>query len=440
VKLNQLLVLLIATVVLSRFTDASEIKRNLVAPNYLEAIKNRKLKLNKLKREFIPQLSKTTVDNRYSTAVFGMLKESLNHTIIDIPYEKIDLESSYFNSGKMPVQLHISRKKLYKGLFASKKNKRSKVRKAPLAIIINPMYSGDYINQMTRFIEFFGKKGFHVLVFFNTWSLDMMNENPRFMPGNMYVEAEAHLKAVHNVIDNYIGKDNVSGATLIGASYGSFLAPVLKNYDQRSRKKPLINGPTISFNPPFDIFNSLANLDHQAEEALIHEEKCVQKGGLVKVFWEIFTKDYYKDTDLDEDCTKFFLSRIGFKMTLELTLESINKAKNLGYEPEELKKISYMDYINDFSDINIKKPGQTHIGYWMAATKKRGYNDFLIVTSRDDSINDGLSLFDYPSYYFGKHNTIMLPTGGHTGLRLGRSRNKKCGKDWLDCYLNHIFP
>lgn len=382
--------------------------------------------LNQLESDFINPVSSSGEDNRYSTAIFGMAKESLKYNTTDLSYETLQIPTQYMNNGmgSLVVQLYKSRD--------------SSLRKAPLAVVLNPLYSGEFDSQMTRYIDYFGKRGFHVLVVVSPWSPDVTTRSPDFMPGDVWTEARMIMEVTDKVVRENLGRENVRGATLIGMSYGAFLAAIVKSYDART-EQPLIDGPTVLLNPPHDIIHSLKNIDRQVSETTQYAFECILGGGINGLVTQILEAQDYNSVDWDETCSKYSFTQAGFNATLVATVGILNLTKDLGLTTSEVLEVTYETYLYDLAKIN-PKAGESDLGYWMAESKMRGYSKFIVLSSDDDNINEGNNLNQNSYYNFNDSNWVRLTKGGHTGFRSQKSKNPNCGSDWNHCLMNAIYP
>ncbi len=374
--------------------------------------------------KYITQVHPQGIDNRYSAAVYGLTREMIKYETISIAPTRLELTSKFMN-GLLPVQLHIAKN-------------GSSVKRAPIAVILNPLYSGEFTGQMNRFIQYFGSKGYHVLVFMNPWSGDVTSKNPKFMIGDVWKEAEMHIEIMDQVIAQRIGKDNVSGGTLVGLSYGAFLGSIVKAYDQK-RTNPVIDGPTLLLSPPHDILKSIKNLDRQIRDSSGLAFNCILKANALTLMSDAKNKTDYNDTNIDETCAKFVMSFVGFQATLKITVANLNDSKKLGLSLSQIASVTYESYMRDIAKLNPTVK-ETDLGHWMSESKLYGYDKFLVVASADDNINEGVALRNFSYYYgFNTSNSVLLPTGGHTGFRAARSTDTTCGQDWTTCMLNLVY-
>lgn len=382
--------------------------------------------LNQLENDFISPVSNTNSDNRYAAALYGMAKEVLQFQSIDIQFESIEVATQFLNNGssKLPVQIF--------------KSGTNKIKKAPLAIIVNPLYSGEFAYQMNRYIEYFGQRGFHVAVIASPWSPDVLSRFPTFMPGDVWTEAKMIMEVVDKVARLNIGLENISGTTMVGLSYGAFLSAVVKYYDSKT-EQPIIDGPTILLNPPHDIIHSLKNIDRQVQESASVGASCLLSGGFNQLLAKVLSSQSFTEADLNENCSKYFFTTIGFRATLMASVGYLNLTKNLGLSASEVFNITYEQYINDVAKIS-PKAGESDLGYWLAESKSRGYTKFIVLSSEDDNINENKSLANNLHFNFDDSNWIRLQKGGHTGFRASKSRNPACTTDWNTCMFDLLFP
>lgn len=377
---------------------------------------------SKLVSEFIPQVANDGKDNRYSAALFGVAREMIEYKDIAIHFDDLEVAIPQLTKGKLPVQFH-----------------RSSKGKAPLAIILNPLYSGEFEAQMSRYKKFYGDKDFHILVFINTWSPLFIDRAPTFMPGDIWKEGQMHLQVIDKLVNEVIGKSNVTGATMVGLSYGAFMSSIVKYYDSQ-RSPQLITGPVMAVNPPHDIYNSLRNIDRQNAEVNGWTDglACLLSGGFFNVMQMAAQYDDYNKTVFNEKCAKYVFVKVGFNETLKNAIRGLRTSKGITQTDAQIDAATYQNYMNNIAKL-APKAWETDIGYWMSEAQKTGYNKFLVVISQDDNINEGNSLATNAYFNFNATNLITLPTGGHTGFREGKSTNSSCRKNWESCLLNAVY-
>jgi len=277
------------------------------------------------------------------------------------------------------------------------------------------------MRQMQFIANYFIKSGAHVLEFENTWTSSFAkNKNYPFVPGDMWNEARMQLEILKSFTKNKLGgPTQISKVVLIGASYGSFLASVMKAYDAIS-ERPLIQGPTVLLSPPHDILNSMKNLDRQHQEVLAHKSSlsCYFPQKFLTLLKRGLLAQDFNQKPLNEKCAKAFLVNFGFFGQLKRIVKMINKSKRLHLSRKKIKQITFESYAQDIAKLqpstNFPKE-ETNIGYWMNLSKLNNYDRFIIVTTKDDNINERMDFKDNRYYNFTNSNTLLLPTGGHLG-------------------------
>lgn len=377
-------------------------------------------KSKELVEEFIPQINPAGGDNRFSTALFAIAREMITVKETE-KFTDIEIPTGFLKDGPLVVQLHLSADP-----------------KAPLAIVMNPLFSGDFQDQMLRFKEYYAKRGYHVIAFPNPWSPEYLKHNPSFFPGDIWTEAKMHLELFDYVIDNKIGRDKIKGVTLVGVSYGAFLGGVVKAYDQK-RVRPLIDGPTLLINPPHDMVHSLRTIDRQVSEVSLKDGgKCLLNGGLLGIIKAAMKISDYNQSKINEACAKYFLTTVGFNLAMKYSVSTLNKSKNLGLSAKEIASMTFSKYIEMVAKM---KPNDTDsdLGFWLNEARRFGYEKMLVVNSVDDSINEGNDLSANKYFHFSAQNLITLPTGGHTGLREAKTK-ASCGPEWINCLLKAVYP
>jgi hypothetical protein len=370
----------------------------------------------------------------FGASVHGIFREIKRFRKIETSYETPSIVSQFLRSGGLRVQLHIERRP------------DGRPAPAPLAIVLNPIFGENAYAQMNRYIDFFGKRGYHVVVFQSTFADAVTAMNPTFFPGDLAQEATMHHQVIQSVIHTRIGPANVTGATLVGLSYGSFLGAVLKAQDA-GLEHPLINGPVLLLNPPFDILHSMNNLDRYVREA--HEQGDTHCFSAIRP-WKVtdfarllgqgFLNPDASTASIDESCAKGMLSVLGFQGRLEHAAEQLSDSReDVRLSRHEIRNITFDTYINRIARVpNLM--GDSRLSHWLGLAKDRGFDRFLILGSSDDFINTGYDLRDDPSEFYSPEHMMMVPTGGNTGLRSAGSNARSCKSGlWFDCLLDRIF-
>lgn len=348
---------------------------------------------------------------RYASATHGILRQM----VIGRPLKRKDQRLTK-NSIKLAKHKNLAIDVRY-FIQPSKDNKHPR----PLVVLINPLFSTFMLRQMQAVANYFIQNGAHVLEFENTWTKGFAkNKNYPFIPGDMWNEARMQLEILNSFTNNKLGgTEHISQVVLIGASYGSFLAAAMKAYDTQS-DQPLIQGPTLLLSPPHDIFNSMRNLDRQHQEVLAEKNfrRCFLPHNFLGLLERGFLVKEFNQKPMEENCAKRFLVQFGFFGQLKRIVKMLNKTKHLHLSREKINHITFESYAQDIAKL---KPTtefpheETNIGYWMNISKQSGYDRFVVVTTVDDNINEGLHFADNRYYDFTNTNTIVLPTGGHLG-------------------------
>lgn len=362
-------------------------------------------------------------DNRYSSTLFGVTRETIAHHFTFTCHHEEKIPTAMLESGFAPVQLHLVR------------DEKKNVKPAPLAILLNPMFSGVFEGQMVRFLDFFAARGYHVAVFMNTWSKSITDQKPKFFPGDVIREASLNMELIDYVVNNKIGRANITGATMVGLSYGAFMSSVVKSIDSH-RENPLIDGPTLVLEAPTDISRSAENIDRQLEEVAADTAKCTKAN--ISFFAQMLIHSDFNKISNDENCAKQLFLTVGFHDRFHDMLRKFNDAKKLGLSEEQLKSMTFKSYVDGLVKQNVQ-PGYSDVGYWISDAQKTGYNKFLVLTTLDDNINEGTDLRTNAYARFDNSNLIVLPRGGHTGFRAMKSSDPTCGADWTDCFLKAVY-
>ena len=116
---------------------------------------------------------------------WGALK---SREISNIHDHKWFIPNSHFKAGGIHVSVQLQRK-----LDLSLKT-------APLMIALPGIFSGYDESAAKRTTRDFGKRGYHVLLPPNPWSLDYIHAVPEFNPGSLRSEAELTLSLIDSAV------------------------------------------------------------------------------------------------------------------------------------------------------------------------------------------------------------------------------------------------
>lgn len=246
-----------------------------------------------------------------------------------------------------------------------------------------------------------------------------------------------HAEVIDQLVHE-IGEAKVSGATLVGVSYGAFLGAIIKAGDA-ARKHPLINGPVLLINPPYEILNSAKNLDRFSREALSDISRCFASFNLAGILLNGFLVGDNQRVRMDERCAKVLLNSFGVRDRINHFLTSLDNTLHLALSWLRIINTPFEDYIDNIAHIK-REDGQAELNSWLKLARTHGFRSTLVVASADDPINER---FDFSRSYAGpiaSDQFLEVPTGGHTGLRSAGSRDPNCRSGmWLDCLLKQIY-
>ena len=321
------------------------------------------------------------------------------------------VSSSYFKDGKIPYLL---------GEVKGDKETR------PLAIFIPGTFS-KLFSQITKDFHLrLVRLGYRVVSFENLFYHDAIKRGPLFNLFNTEKQAKVYFDAAQRIHTKLLDEGKVNNqVTLLGQSYGGFLASVMFNQEtaQLSKKKAhFFNGGLHIYSPPFNFARSIELFD----EILLEAKKNKTFGSFPKyvlTHFEINKIDY--EFEISEDLRRRALPLFvdyGFKTYMEKTLEAIEKVRVKNILPkmkkekkEFFKNLSFGEAFSlmDTEAFNhFKRSEEKLLVYWIKKAIQKGRDNIRILTSLDDMINDEVD----PELVNSPH-MLIIPNGGHFGYR-----------------------
>ena len=321
------------------------------------------------------------------------------------------ISSKYFKSGKVPYLLG-----------ELKNDKKAK----PLLVYIPGTFS-KLFSQMTKDFHLrLVRIGYRVISFENIFYYKAINKGPLFDLFNIKTQAKAYLEAVQKIRLKLFKQGKVNNqVTLIGQSYGGFLASAMFSLDNKLSERlneDFFTGGLHVYSPPFDFFESIKIFDNLLSKA--KQDKAF--GSFTKY---LLTYMELGKIDDESEITEILRQKAlplfvdyGFRIYIDDTLESINNLKGGKILPksrkkrvEFLKNLSFTDAFQIVDDVtfdHFKNSQERKLSYWIQKAIQKGRDNIRILSSDDDMINAEVdpNLIDTPHF-------LTIPHGGHFGYR-----------------------
>lgn len=268
--------------------------------------------------------------------------------------------------------------------------------------------------------------GYRVISFENIFYYKAIKREPLFNLFNIEIQAKAYLDAVQKIHLKLFKQGKVNDqVTLIGQSYGGFLASAMFSLDDEvseGQDSVFFNGGLHVYSPPFDFSKSIEIFD----KMLFKAKKDKGFGSLTKyllTYMELGKID--DEAEITESLRKKALPLFidyGFRIYIDDALESINDLKGGKLLPkarkeraEFLKNLSFAEAFHIVDEVafdNFKNSQERKISYWIKKAIQKGRDNIRILSSDDDMINTKVDtdLIDTPYL-------LTIPHGGHFGYR-----------------------
>ena len=215
--------------------------------------------------------------------------------------------------------------------------------------------------------------------------------------------------------------------SLLGQSYGGFLASVMFNLDekvqdQKKGKAPFFNGGLHVYSPPFNFIRSIELFDEILSEA--KKEKSF--GNIPNyVVTHFRVGQINKESDISPKLKRTTLPLFidfGFKSYMDKTLEELERLKSDTFLPKNrkarkafLKNLTFEEgfrLIDEEGFNRFRESEKRYLFYWVKKAIEKGRGPIRILSSHDDMIND-----EVDGELMGRPQMLTIPTGGHFGYR-----------------------
>ncbi len=298
----------------------------------------------------------------------------------------------------------------------------AKAKPARLLVYLPGMFNNLNDPLLIRGFNRFARLGHHLLTMPNPWSEDYIRSGAKTRPGEIELEAEQILRAIHEAV-RAIGPRNVEGIDVAGDSDGAFLGAVTFAKDRES-KAPILDGSLTLFGPPLHFDKALAAMDRRIDDS---REKyfrdCSSKVQVVPILANLLSAPsqlWLNPHTLD--CADSIFAFRAFQAFAVRAAIAIDETWNLGSIPTDAetwkRNLTFRGFLKNYSPGGLKTandPVKADLGYWLNQSSQRGPLNLRILTSRDELVNEIADWSADPHFHFTEKNTRFVPWGGHLG-------------------------
>lgn len=315
---------------------------------------------------------------------------------------KLKVGSELFEKGYLTVKINFLKDK-----------KREGILKAPLMVFVPGAFNNLGDKQARRMTNSFSKLGYHTLVVPNPWGLDFIKAKMKKPFGTVTAEGRALNHIITNAIVYLRSKNLIQGKVHIsGISYGGFMSAMIKALDQR-RPKPFIRGTATAISPPINLEKTLFELDYNIRKAASYLPKS-RLSTYIK-FKNFCKKSIWSYSDQDLRDAQGIVIAEGFHGEIVKSSKKYNSLWKLNAIPEDDNKweqsfnfTKFFEQFNPSGRVILSLP-EGNLKYWMSLIESREPNGVRVLMSKDDFLN--------LSPLRKRRNVMVLPTGGHYGIR-----------------------
>lgn len=354
------------------------------------------------------------LQGQFATTLTGTCMEPKGHyRRMNGHVEKIAIKNSLLKGKKMNIRLAS----VYKRDQIIDKN-------APFVFFIPGAFNNLDDNQGRHLMDLFLEKGYNVVTTPNPWGTDFIKLGVKSPIGSFVYEGEVLYETFLNTFkklkrDGY----NVPSIRLVGVSYGSFLSAMISAFNVKDNY-PLPLKDTTILSPPFHLGETISRLDHYVNESrpYINDNLVKSLYRLVSFCRNVDYRDYEK---FSENKAMSLVIGAGFHRDLIASTILYDRLNNIDKIPGRFwrtlskkhlkwrKNLTFKQYFNTYAkDARAQMMSRKgDINYWLDLAREGGYDDFRILTTDNDFLNEPISAFS------PIEKTITLQSGGHYGYR-----------------------
>lgn len=365
--------------------------------------------------------------NPYAASVWGSFQFPIpgesSHAYDPPVFENgyVTLETPLFRTGGFEAPLYLHPRPDSEDIAA----------RGPLIILFSGIFESGKSPKSRHLAETFWRRGYHVAILPNPWSVSYIRRKPVGRPGNIPFEANIGLRFVHAAIQR-LGAENITSVSLVGQSYGGLLSAAVFALDQLS-DHPVINGSTLLISPPLNLRQSALNLD----EGINRTESKYQTCGANSIFWNALRSLVFGEKTVQGDLSPKLLSCMepilfrSFRNQLAVAVGAIRNALDVHFNDgdtdfvaDEWKytpRAEGMRFMRAFSEyipgnLSLLTSPELRLAFWLNQLDSDSLEKVRIISAKDDFLNSGEEWPENECPAFGARNLFLLPWGGHLGF------------------------
>ncbi len=329
----------------------------------------------------------------------------------------------------------------FRAYFDPRRDSRGKIKRAPLVVVLTGIFGHTEDPVAASVISVWKAREAHVLSINNAWTPRYQSFAPAALPGEIREEARIVLDVVEEATLR-IPSGYVSSVSLVGVSYGGFLAAAVAGLDaeaQMSGKKGLIDKTITLISPPIDFSGSMGRFDRGFSQMWANHECQGQPFlRLALDFWNA-----RQDADLHPKhraCADYQVFRIFHEELVKLA-HSLHETKGLGQIPSKQTQpdqylqwkrgLNFSGFVDEYLGGSFGPQPSTEapdfseglLANWLKKIPEyRRKQSLRVLASLDDFINAGAEdwgTLEQPSELrklIPPESLILLNWGGHYGF------------------------
>lgn len=350
----------------------------------------------------------------FATTLVGTCMEpDIKYKRMNGQVEKVSIQNSFLETGKIDIRVGTPYKEDVKSVMNS-----------PIVFIIPGAFNNLDDSQARYLMSLLLKKGYVTITVPNPWGTDFISHGVKKPTGTVSYEGDVIYETFKNSYA-YLKRLGFKGddVRVLGVSYGSFLAAMVAAKNSEEENPVNIVDSTI-LSPPYQLGETISRLDHW-----VSESRPFINNSLLRALYKLITfcreANISNDSEFEENKAMSLVIGAGFHRELLRSVMLYDKMKNLNKIPGRKlgtfsrkhllwrKYFTFDKYFETYAP-EAKAEMMTEIGdlnYWTQKARDNGFDNFRILTSENDFLNEPVSNFA------PNESTITLETGGHYGYR-----------------------
>ena len=271
------------------------------------------------------------------------------------------------------------------------KDESGRIKRAPLVVFITGIFGNPFTGLGRHMIKHLSDNGLHVIGLGNPLGKENLDLKPRYTLASFINESQAFYETTKVAVKNLRKLSLITNdVTLLGVSYGAFIAAIMKNID-KGEASPLTK-KLILISPPMNITWGLQNMDSLIKESEDYRDRTDLWFNMKSI------KYCLNPPSVTNEKQRSLAKAIFSHMVPRYSGSVFNQWR---------RRFLFSDYFEDFFP-SLKRL------YYSPKASLRSWIDFndkniLFFSAKDDPLNKNLS---WPSL----NNVFLIENGGHYGF------------------------